>query len=108
MNRRKTQANQDPEADFFRVAAWGKMGEVCQKYLAKGKKVSVTGSVSVHAYTDKNGNAAGNLEVFAQDVEFLSPVGGNGGEQTTSTSAPSVPAADPSGFSAVETDELPF
>lgn len=97
---RRDANNGQPEADFFRVSAWGKMGETCQKYLAKGRKVSVAGSVSVHAFADKEGTPKGSLEVFAQDVEFLSS--GNSNEQQNA------PAPSEGGFTAVETDELPF
>lgn len=72
-NRRRKVEGQ-PDADFFRVNAWGATGENCQKYLAKGRKVAVVGSVSVHAYTDKNNQPAASMDVFAEDVEFL---GGN-------------------------------
>lgn len=60
-------------ADFFRVSAWNQLGENCQRFLAKGRKVAVVGSVSVNAYTTQNGENRASLEVFAQDVEFLSP-----------------------------------
>lgn len=72
VNRRKKVDGQ-PEADFFRVSAWGKLGENCHKYLAKGRKVCAVGTVSVHAYTSQDGTAMASLEVFANDVEFLSP-----------------------------------
>ena len=62
-------------ADFFRVNAWGEMGNNCGKFLHKGSQVAVTGSVSVSAYKGKDGNAKGNLEVFAQAVEFLGSKG---------------------------------
>lgn len=100
VNRRQRDKDGNAVADFFRVSAWGKMGETCQKYLAKGRKVAVTGSVSVHAFADKEGNPKGSLEVFAQDVEFLSS--GNSNEQQ------SAPAPSEGGFTAVETDGLPF
>ena len=58
---------------YFHVSAWEKQGENCQRYLSKGKKVSVFGPVSARAYTDRNGNANVSIEVAAQDVEFLSP-----------------------------------
>ena len=73
VNRRKTQQNQDPGADYFRVSAWGEKGKVCNQYLSKGKKVSVVGPVSVRAYTNSKGEAIGQLEVKAEDVEFLTP-----------------------------------
>ena len=61
------------DADFFRVSVWGEMGNTCAKYLSKGRKVAVVGSVSVSAYKTQSGEARGSLEVFAQSVEFLSP-----------------------------------
>lgn len=66
------------EADFFRVSAWDKLGETCQKFLGKGRKVCVLGPVSVRTYQDKNGETRASLEVTAQDVEFLSPRGESG------------------------------
>lgn len=75
VNRRnKTGNGEHPETDFFRVAAWGAMGENCQKFLAKGKKVAVIGAVQVRTFTDNNGEFKANLEIpFADEVEFLSP-----------------------------------
>lgn len=59
-------------ADFFRVSAWRQLGENCGKYLAKGKKVCVIGSVSVRTYQDNNGETRAQMEVKADEVEFLS------------------------------------
>lgn len=88
VNRRR-KAEGQPDADFFRVAAWGHMGENCQKFLSKGRKVSVVGTVSVRPYLDKEGKAAASLEVFAEDVEFLSSAAG-GGEAAASQAGPDV------------------
>jgi single-strand DNA-binding protein len=95
VNRRKKVQGQ-PDADFFRVSAWNKLGENCQKYLAKGRKVCVVGSVTAHAYTTQDGKPGASLEVIANDVEFLSARG----EGDTGT--------DESGFTTVETDDLPW
>ena len=100
VNRRQKDKDGNNVADFFRISAWGKIGETCQKYLTKGRKVGVTGSVSVHPYTAQDGTAKASLEVFASDVEFLSP--GNNGEQSAPAQA-SASAPIP-----VETEELPF
>lgn len=106
VNRRKRTQNQ-PDADFFRVAAWGKLGENCQQYLDKGRKVCVMGSVSVSTYQAQDGSTRANMEVFAEDVEFLSSVTHGGEQPPTAEQAP--PAQETSGgFTAVETDELPF
>lgn len=72
VNRRKKIEGQ-PEADFFRVSAWEQLGINCNNYLAKGRKVCVVGSVSVHVYQSQSGESRANMEVMAQDVEFLSP-----------------------------------
>lgn len=109
VNRRKTRDQQQPEADFFRVSAWRELGENCAKWLIKGRKVCVVGPVSVSTYTGQNGQNYANLEVLAQDVEFLSPAGER--PQETAPVAPQeqqtqMPIAG--GFTQVETDDLPF
>jgi single-strand DNA-binding protein len=103
VNRRKKVPNQ-PEADFFRVAVWGAKAGPCQKYLAKGKKVAVVGPVSVSTYEANDGTTRANMEVFAEEVEFLSSAGGN----TSGQDATTPPDDQQAGFTAVESDELPF
>lgn len=97
VNRRKKNDGTQ-EADFFRVGAWGKLGESCQKYLQKGRKVYVSGTVSVNSYTDQQGQAKASMEVFANEVEFLSPAGQSSGEHAHAEPTP-VELAD---------GELPF
>ena len=109
--RRDAQNGQQQEADFFRVSAWRQLGENCNKYLAKGRKVAVTGSVRVRTYQANDGSTRASLEVTAEDVVFLSPRGeGDGMTGGYAPAAPAVSAADTvsAGFTQVETDELPF
>ena len=99
VNRRKKVDGQ-PDADFFRVSAWGELADVCQKFLVKGKKVCVIGSVGCRAYTNSRGEAAANLEVMANEVEFLSP---------RQDEAPAQPVKDEqTKMEVVETAELTF
>lgn len=99
VNRRK-KADGTQEADFFRVAAWGAMGESCQKYLDKGRKVAVVGSVSCRAFTTKEGQPGASLEVFAENVEFL------GGSNSSGAASEAPPAQ--SEMTPVPDQELPF
>lgn len=101
VNRRSKRDGQ-PEADFFKVSAWNKLGDVCQKYLSKGRKCAVTGSVSVSSYEGKDGATRFSLDVFAEDVEFLSP--------RTEDAAPQSDAdgAGKEDFQEVDDDDLPF
>jgi len=106
---------QQAEADFFRVTVWRELGETCAKYLAKGRKVAVVGPVSVSQYTGNDGVTRSNLEVTADEVEFLTPRDAQSAPAGGAQAAPAPAAAptqtapaQPAGFTAVETDELPF
>lgn len=109
---RQNAANGQPEADFFRVTAWRQLGENCAKFLAKGKKVCVIGPVSASTYTANDGSTRVSLEVTADDVEFLSSRNEDGApaynNAAPSAAAAPAPTAQNNGFTAVETDELPF
>lgn len=58
--------------EFIRVTAWNGLGKTCMEYLKKGSKVYVSGTPTVNVYTNKDGNAAGNMELQLDDIEFLS------------------------------------
>lgn len=103
VNRRKTANNSNPEPDFFNVSAWRQLGENCAKFLEKGRKVCVVGSVSVRTW-EQNGNHGASLDVTAEDVEFLTPRTVDAPPHDTQQT----PAQTPGGFQQVETDELPF
>lgn len=101
VNRRQKDASGNNVADFFKIAAWGELGKSCQQYLAKGRKVAVVGPVSVSTYQAQDGSTKANLDVMAQEVEFLSPRE-NGGENAQSAQTPAAqPVPVPDG-------ELPF
>ena len=101
VNRQKTRNNPEPGADFFNVNAWRGLGENCAKYLDKGRKVAVSGRISLRTW-EKDGKHGASLEVLAEDVEFLSS------RTADATTAPA-PQIDPeSGFAVVEPDDLPY
>ena len=116
VNRRRSAnsaANNQPDADFFRVSAWRQLGENCSKCLAEGRKVAVTGRVSVSTCQGQDGNTRATLEVNADDVEFLSPKGEGmapGSEQSGSADGYGAVGTPPqgSGFVQVDDEELPF
>lgn len=83
-------------ATYFRISAWEKQGENCQRYLSKGKKVMVSGPVSARAYNDQSGETRVSIEVVAIEVEFLSPA-----NQLPAPAAPTTPTP-------VQVEELPF
>lgn len=119
VNQRPTKAQRDagqqPPAKFFRVTAWRELGDNCAKYLAKGRKVYCEGTVNASAYIgEQDGKPHASLEMTADNVEFLSSRGDTGDNSQSAGNAAQAPAAaaqapaTPQGFTAVETDELPF
>ena len=58
---------------WWRISAWGKVGEVCNQYLGKGKLVLVEGEASASGWVGKDGEARSSLELRANAVKFLSP-----------------------------------
>jgi single-strand DNA-binding protein len=56
---------------WYSVSAWGKLGEICQQYLVKGRLVMITGTVEARAYTNNAGEPAASLDLRARDVRFL-------------------------------------
>jgi single-strand DNA-binding protein len=65
------------ETDWIPVVAWGPLAEVCAKYLQKGSKVSVEGSIRPRQYDDSNGVRHNTFEVVASKVHFLDKIKGN-------------------------------
>lgn len=117
VNRHRTSQDQgQPQADFFRVTAWRQLGENCNKYLAKGRKVCIVGPVSVSTYVGNDGITRAQMEITADDVEFLTPKSEAQPEQNTANAVAgrlnqyATPAPKPpeGGYVEVEDDDLPF
>lgn len=70
-------ANQDGEreTDFFNIIAWRGLGENVHRFLKKGSKACVSGSIQLNNF-EKDGVKRTNVEIAADDVEFLTPKGG--------------------------------
>lgn len=110
VNRRKQGAEAgQPEADFFRVTTWRQQAENCSRFLAKGRKVGVTGTLSLQSYTGNDGQPRSSMEVMADEVEFLTPRGEQGGAPGSPQQAPAAQHIDKqTGFVQVQDDDLPF
>ena len=59
------------ETDFFPCQAWGKTAEIMDKYLAKGCRCSVTGSIRTGSYEDRNGNKVYTTDVNVDHLEII-------------------------------------
>ena len=112
VNRRFNNAQGQRETDFFNITAWRQLGDLCMRYLSKGRKVCVEGSIQIRTYDAQDGTKRYVTEVVADEVEFL------GGPQNSSNSynpgdvppppEPSSSYTSNTGFTQVDDDELPF
>lgn len=90
--------------DYFRVSVWSRMAENAKKFLAKGRKVAVSGAVTARAYTAQDGSPRASLEIVQVfGLEFLSP--SNRGEGAAQSQQP---AQGNEWAEAGDDPELPF
>ncbi len=98
VQRRYANAQGKREADFINIVAWRQLGELCGKYLSKGRKCTVKGSIQTRTYDAQDGSKRYITEIVADEVEFLGAPSG----QTGAGGAPQ------EGFTQVDDDEMPF
>ncbi len=72
VNRTFANADGNREADFFNITVWRTQAENCSKFLKKGSKVAVVGSLQNHSYEDKDGVKRTLTDIVASEIEFLS------------------------------------
>ena len=111
VQRRFANAQGVREADFIPVVCWRQTAELCARYLSKGRKVAVEGSIQVRSYDAQDGTKRYVTEVVADNVEFLgSRDEGSRGDYAPAAPAPAPRQAAPAagGFTEVDDDELPF
>ena len=113
-DRRKKDANGQPEATFFRCTAWRGLAEVVGKFASKGTKVAVTGPVSCRTYQCNDGQTRASLEVTVDDFEFVgggqrnNPAGQQADVPQNSAPIPQNDTPIPQSFTPVDNSDLPF
>lgn len=61
------------QTDFFNVTTWRSQAESCVKFLKKGSRIAVIGSLQNREFTDKDNVKRAVAEIQVQQVEFLTP-----------------------------------
>ncbi len=59
------------KTEWHRVVVWGKLAELCNQYLAKGRQAFVEGKLSTRQWEDKQGNKRYTTEINASSVQFI-------------------------------------
>ena len=113
VQRRFSNAQGVREADFFTVIAWRQTADFCNRYLTKGRKVAVEGSIQNRSYDAQDGSKRYVTEIIADNIEALGSRDEGQGQARPRDNGPTPPPAPPAGpamndFTEVEDDELPF
>lgn len=72
VDRRWRSASGEPQeaTDWFNVEAWGRLGEICQEYLTKGRLVYLDGRLQTDRY-EQGGETKYFTKVISQSIQFL-------------------------------------
>lgn len=106
VSRRFSNADGERETDFFNITAWRGTADNCAKFLKKGNKVAVSGSIQIRNYERQDGTRGTSVDITADDVEFLTSrndSNSEGGVTATPTQSTQVSELQP-----VSDDDLPF
>ena len=102
--------------EWHNIVAWSKLGEICGKYLKKGRPVYVEGRLQTRSWEDQSGSKRYTTEIVAQVMQMLGRPGEMAGETEVGGGAwegrqqpaprdevPDVPVSAPA-----SDDDLPF
>ena len=68
---RNTNGEKVTETQWHRLVAWGKLAEIAEKYLDKGKEIAIEGRLVNRNYTGKDGNKKYITEVQVSELLML-------------------------------------
>lgn len=103
VNRPYNDSNGERQTDFFNIKTWRGQADNCAKYLRKGSKVGVVGSLQTRTYEDNDGNKRNVTEIVANEVEFLSSANNSDDSGETTRAQRSRPELEP-----IDDGDLPF
>ena len=99
---RRYKKNGEPTADFIRCVAFGRNAEFAEKYMFKGRRFGVTGSIQTGSYQNKEGQTVYTTDVIVNSQDFCdSKQDIAGGTNSSSDDFMNIPDG-------VEDEELPF
>ena len=104
VSRRYSNADGERGTDFFNIVVWRAQGENCHKYLKKGSKCAIVGTLQNRSYDANDGTKRTVTEIIADEVEFLNTKQSNDGDTLNER----VENKEVSELEPIEDDSLPF
>lgn len=101
--------------EWHNIVVWGKLAEICEQYLNKGRMVFVEGRIQTREYDDRDGNKRRITEIVASDMRMLgggrddregAPASGSSESSGRTRETPDYRA--PSGPPPITDDDIPF
>ena len=68
---KSAQGENKENTEWVNVEAWGRLGEICQQYLHKGKLIYLEGRLKTDKYEDKSGETRFFTKVVATSMQML-------------------------------------
>jgi len=91
--------------EWHNIVLWRGLAQTAEKYVHKGDKLYIEGKIKSRSYDDQNGIKRTIVEIFADNMEMLTPRGASQPQQMA-VSAPQPVQQQPVTGSAAE--DLPF
>ena len=82
------QGQRQDQTEFHNVVAWGKLAEICQQYMTKGRKVYVEGRLQTREWTSQDGTKHQKTEIVAENIIMLDRAGASTGGAPVATNRP--------------------
>ena len=57
--------------EWHRIVCWGRLAEICNEYLTKGRQVYVEGRIQTREWEDRDGKKRTTTEIVAQTLQML-------------------------------------
>ena len=100
---------QVPEhTDWHNVILWRRLAEVVEKYVHKGDKLYIEGRVRYTTYDDKQGQKRYATEIWADNMEMLTPKAAGQPEMASEPASQPAPAPQEAPENAPADGGLPF
>jgi single-strand DNA-binding protein len=94
--------------EWHRVVVWGKLAELCGKYLAKGRQCYCEGRLQTRSWEDQSGQKKYTTEIVASTVQFLDKGGANATSNSVNGGGSGFPQDFGSEPSFDGSDDIPF
>lgn len=94
---------QVPErTEWHNIVLWRGLAQTAEKYVRKGDKLYIEGKIRSRSYDDQNGIKRNIVEIFADNMEMLTPRSVTQPQTVSAVHSHQQPAADNT------SDDLPF